>query len=101
MKYCPNCGTEIIFKTDICPNCKMELKETLTEKVDSSTTYGVWAIVLGVIPLLGWIVGGIGLKKAREFDNKKGQKLNIIGLIIATLCFFLNLYLVSNGYIVI
>ena len=98
MRYCKNCGQELFFETLICPNCKEEITEVIKEVSDSSTTYGFWAIVIGVIPILGWIIGGIGYKKAKEFNNKRGKILNIIGIIIASVSFLINFYLVSEGY---
>lgn len=63
MEYCKNCGQEIIFLTNICPNCKEPLKETVKDSIDNSVKIGIWAIVLGMIPLLGWIIGGTGIKE--------------------------------------
>lgn len=98
MKYCKNCGQEIIFDVQTCPNCKIHL-QTIEEETDSSTTFGVWAIILGLVPLFGWIIGGLGLKKAFQFNNKKGKLLNGIGIVLATISFLLNVYLMTNGYV--
>lgn len=100
MKYCKNCGKEIIFDMQICPYCKIEL-ETIEEETDSSTTYGTWAIILGIVPIFGWIIGGLGLKKAFQFNNSKGKLLNGIGIVIGTFSFLFNVYLVSNGNILL
>ena len=42
------------------------------------------------IPLLGYIFGGIGLKRAKE-NNGKGLGFSIAAIAIATVMFFINL----------
>lgn len=100
MKYCPNCGNELYFDVQYCPSCGFEVKKTNLNYSDSSSenqqdnSYKLakWAFFGGIfIPLVGWIVGSIALKKAKLFQNEKARKLAIAGIIIGTINFLINL----------
>lgn len=99
IKYCENCGEEIFFDTNICPNCKKPLNVVVGHSEDNSVKISVWGIVLSIIPILGWIFGYKGLKKANLYNNSRAKTLSIIAICLATLVFFVNLYLTANGYI--
>ena len=85
MKYCVNCGKEIDDNAYVCPNCgvKVATEENYKEKGNVFS----WLSFLGIlIPLLGWIFGGIGISKAQKL-NGKGLAPSIIGLIVSTAMF--------------
>ena len=90
--YCKNCGNQINDKAVICPNCGVRTSDVPDKKKkDSSILLGILSFAGYFIPLLGWILGGIGLSQAIRSKNKIGIVLCIIGLALATFMFFRNL----------
>lgn len=88
--FCKNCGKEIDDKAFVCPNCGVKVAEDEPKQKESNVFAGL--SYLGIImPLLGWIFGGIGLAKANK--TGKGAGLSIGGLIVTTVMFII--YLVS------
>lgn len=100
MMFCTHCGAKIYSEAVICPNCGCNTNSAALEKIlqpeDRVITqlrnYAYIAIIGGVLlPLLGWIFGGIGLAKAQNlsltndsFEVKEYKVYSIIALIIAT-----------------
>ena len=112
--FCRNCGKNIVDGGNVCPNCgtyvqrgtpapttapKATLKATPTatptaepKKEKQSNGMAVTGFVCSFLsPLLGWIFGGIGLKRAEERGGA-GKGLSTAALIIATANFAFNLY---------
>jgi predicted RNA-binding Zn-ribbon protein involved in translation (DUF1610 family) len=92
--FCKNCGKEIDSMAFVCPSCgvKTGSEEVRTTSESDGTTLGIIAIAGGwVIPLLGWICGGIGLSNAKKVDNSNGVALNIVGLVVSSIAFFVYL----------
>lgn len=99
IEYCKNCGQEIIFDTLVCPNCQQPLINTIKDSLDNSVKTGIFGIVLSIIPILGWIIGYRGLKKANLYNNKTGRLLNTISIFLGFISFFVNIYLYYKGYL--
>ena len=112
--FCRNCGKNIIDGGNVCPNCgtyaqrgtpapkaapKATLKATpkaAPKKEKQSNGMAVAGFLCSFLsPLLGWIFGGIGLKRAEERDGA-GKVLSTAALIIATANFAFNLYTVYS-----
>ena len=96
MKYCEKCGNELMDEAVICPKCGCVTGELPNSTADTRAPQGNGMAVAGFvcsffIPLLGWIFGGIGLGKAAKLGGK-GRGLSIAALIIATVLFFISLY---------
>ena len=73
MKYCTKCGSEILDDAVICPNCGCSVE---TKKNDETNGMAIAGFVCSFfIPLLGWIFGGLGLKKSKEINKGKGRQL--------------------------
>lgn len=104
--FCRNCGKNIVDGGNVCPNCGTYVQRgtpaptaapkaaptAAPKKEKQSNGMAVAGFVLSFFsPLLGWIFGGIGLKRAEERDGA-GKGLSTAALIIATANFALNLY---------
>lgn len=106
--YCSKCGNEIKDTDTICPNCgtptqiffdqygdNEKIEKTATDSLLGARILGILSIVLSfIIPLAGWILGGIGCSHANRWkytefakDARKAKLLNIVGLLTATLVF--------------
>ena len=102
MKTCKNCGHFMEDKQLYCEKCGElnEVKETQfnqTSNVVIKKTNGI-AIAGFVcsffIPLLGWIFGGIGIKKSKETNS--GYGLSLAAIIIASIGFVINFFLLME-----
>ena len=84
--FCKNCGKEIDNNAFVCPHCGVKVATAEPQKEETNVFAGL--SYLGIlIPLLGWIFGGIGLSKAKK--TGKGTGLSIGGLIVTTVCFII------------
>lgn len=84
--FCKNCGKMIDNNAYVCPHCGV--KVTVDEPKQETTNVFAGLSYLGIlIPLLGWIFGGIGLSKAQKTGT--GAGLSIGGLIVSTVMFFI------------
>lgn len=116
--YCSKCGYEIKENDTICLNCGAptqsfydqygdndKIEKTAADSLLGARILGILSIVLGlVIPLAGWILGGIGCSHATKWkysefakDARKAKLLNIIGLITTTLVFLFYLSLALSN----
>ena len=83
MKYCTKCGQEVMEEAGVCPPCGCGGG---TPKKDETNGMAIAGFVCSFfIPLLGWIIGGLGLKKSKE--TNKGRGLSVAALIISTVSF--------------
>ena len=95
--YCRKCGREIPYDSNVCPYCSEEVidgsKPQEYKRTNSMAIVGL--ITAFISPILGWIFGGIGLKRANE--GYGGKKIAILAIIIATISFAYNMYLFASG----
>lgn len=88
--FCRNCGKEISDNAAICMHCGAWTTEEQNAVVEKEAKNGM-AIAGFVcsffVPILGWVFGGIGLKKSGKL-NGKGKGLSIAAIAIATAMFF-------------
>ena len=99
--YCLNCGSKISEDDSYCPNCGFDLlyaedhdesrnKDRLPYEEPKKNVNGMAVagfVCSFVLPILGWIFGGVGL--ARSFKNGgKGSGLSIAAIIISCIMFF-------------
>ena len=105
MKYCEKCGTQVDETTSYCPICGNYMEPSIHNPNYSNTRsfgvekktngFAIAGFVLSfLIPLLGWIFGGVGLSNVKKCNSGKG--LSIAALIIATLNWFLS-FLINLG----
>ena len=104
--YCQKCGAEIADEAIVCPKCGCATGNTIqsanqmavpTEnEISSAKTMSILSIVLGfLIPLAGWILGGIALSKTNSMiangvvDERvaMSKSMSVVGLIVSTVIF--------------
>ena len=95
--YCRKCGKYIPDDSNVCQYCGEEVIVGFRPQ-DNQRTNGI--AIAGLItaflsPLLGWIFGGIGLKRANA--GYGGKWISILALIIATANFAFSMYMVTTG----
>lgn len=99
MKYCIHCGCEVVDDASVCLKCGSELSVPSTYKKSKSSYsfdggkngFAIAGFVCSFfIPLLGWILGGIGLNRANSTYGK-GKGLSIAAIIIASAMFVFNM----------
>ena len=99
MKYCKTCGAELLDSDAYCTKCGNPVEEKKPEATTEKKSNGMAVagfILAFFIPLLGWIFGGLGIKKSKEL-NGKGRGLSIAAIIIATVDFILTfIYYMNN-----
>ena len=103
MKYCRNCGSELKENANFCDICgasSQQIYQTHYNPNPSQYQYNerktnvmaiIGLITAFIIPLLGWIFGGIGLSNVKKCNSGKG--LAIAALIVATVNWLLGLLL--------
>ena len=90
--FCSNCGKELHDEAVVCPNCGvMTGKETsmYTSQAKQETNGMAIAgfVCSFLVPILGWVFGGIGLARASK-RNGKGKGFSIAALAISSVMFF-------------
>ena len=115
MRYCTKCGREMSDNDSYCRYCGAPAVMAANDLTPSSfnannntnTTNGnvleknnfaVAGFVLSfLIPVLGYVFGGLGLAKAIKSTNKKGFGLSIAALIISTVTLIISvIYYLKN-----
>lgn len=110
MKYCQQCGSELKENSNFCEICGARHQEVNQNHYNNDNQQLVYEkktnvmaiiglITAFLIPLLGWIFGGIGLSNAKKCNSGKG--LAIAALIVASVNWFLSfiLQLIEQGLI--
>lgn len=96
-RYCSHCGHRVHENAVVCVNCGCAI-EGATSSIqtgEKSKTNGMAIagfICSFLVPILGWVFGGIGLSKAGKMGGK-GQNLSIAAIAIASANFVLGLIL--------
>ena len=95
--FCSHCGKEASNNSAVCRNCGRLLAGThMDDYVNSGRDTNGMAIAgficSFIIPLLGWIFGGIGLARSRDCSGK-GAGYSIAAIVIATIHSFILLSL--------
>ena len=98
--YCKKCGEKLEEGFVCCPNCGTFIDEEQKEDyegqakfVEGNRSNGMAIagfICSFFVPILGWIFGGIGLKKSKELGGS-GKGLATAAIIIAFVTFILNI----------
>ena len=95
--YCRKCGRQIPDDANVCPYCGVDVITTNSyqeyKKTNGIAIAGL--ITAFVSPILGWIFGGIGLKRSN--NGYGGRGIAILALIIATINFAYSMYMVYSG----
>ena len=114
-KFCEFCGANISAKTSLMSRIAHEhltsstsvdekiniantpIAESATNTTTPAKKKGNICAIVGLIsafliPLLGWILGGIGLSKSKKTGSGKG--VAIAAIIVATIMFVVNLVII-------
>lgn len=91
MKYCQKCGTEIQDGTKYCPVCGALVGEEQNKKSGTNGVAIAGLICAFFIPILGWILGGIGYSKAQK-ENGNGKGIALAAIIVASINFVLGIF---------
>lgn len=81
MKFCPRCGNKISNEAVVCPYCGVQVgyMQSYARKTNGTAIAAI--ILTFFIPLIGLILGGIGLKKSHELNDGRG--LSIAAIVIS------------------
>ena len=94
--YCRRCGKEIPDDSLVCPYCGTRVVlDTNDAPLQNNTMAIVGLITAFISPILGWIFGGIGLKRSDNGYN--GRRIALLAIIIATINFGINIYMIATG----
>ena len=92
-KRCPRCGYTFSKNAKNCDSCGGRLVDCFDERppqynrVSSSSGDGCWLYgVSFLVPLVGFILGGIYISKG---DNDMGRNMIIAGIVSMVLCFII------------
>ena len=98
--YCKKCGTKLEDGFVCCPECGTFIDEEQKDDVEvkneyfegkQSNGFAIAGFITSFfVPILGWIFGGIGLKKSKELGGS-GRRLAIAAIIIAVFTFIFNI----------
>ena len=117
--FCPSCGTRAEERSAFEPygqgfeyNAAQQQYQyqsggnqpyEVQRDISSAQTFGIVAIIAGALGLclIGWIFAGLGLSKANrymlsinpqiQYEAHKAKKLNVIGLVVSSIIFFIML----------
>ena len=109
---CPYCGcpkpTHYTNGQPINPQMYNPQVTQFNSNVSSAKTLGIISIVLGIIiPIVGWICGGIGLSKSNSLvalnpaseEANNAKKLNTIGLIVTSAVYVIKIIISALVYV--
>ena len=94
--FCTKCGKELNDEAVICPYCgvptaNFAVVNNDVEEVPQTNGIAIAGFVCSfVVPILGWIFGGIGLARANK-RNGKGKGFSIAAIAIASVSFLVSL----------
>ena len=79
MKYCQQCGSQLVDQAVVCPNCGCTVQEPINQQEDKpSTGLNVLAFLF---PLIGLIMY-LSFKKTTPVRAKALEKWTLIGFIV-------------------
>ena len=101
MKYCSQCGAQLNDSDEYCHLCGSPTRSNSSTKVNNDYSFQNNYAIIGFItaffiPILGWIFGGLGIRKS--YETKNGYKLSIWAIVIATITFIWNIIVMYNKY---
>jgi len=88
MAFCQNCGQEVNENAYVCIHCGAIIQRVpiVKEKQpNDGTALGIIGLCFALfIPLVTWIVSGIGFSQAKQADNKSAKTMNLVALCVAS-----------------
>lgn len=92
-KFCSHCGRQINIAAVVCPycGCPVETAAPAQDRPSESNSMGIASIILAfLMPLVGLILGIVGLKNSADPRNVKNCKIGIgisIGMMVVSIVF--------------
>lgn len=88
MPFCRNCGQEVNENAYVCIHCGVLIQSVPIVKERQSndgTALGIIGLCFALfIPLVTWIVSGIGFSQAKQADNKSAKTMNLVALCVTS-----------------
>ncbi len=88
MPFCRNCGQEVNENAYVCIHCGVLIQgvPVVKEKQpNDGTALGIIGLCFALfIPLVTWIVSGIGYSQAKQTDNKNAKTMNLVALCVTS-----------------
>ena len=75
--HCPACGVATKDNQIVCTACGSSLKGSSTDGWSTGPYIGLLVLSF-IIPLVGWIYGGIQIKNAAEGSQRKNQAWHFV-----------------------
>ena len=100
-RYCTHCGHRVHEEAVVCVNCgcAVDGNRAATPAQQNGQTNGMAIagfVCSFLVPILGWVFGGIGLSRAAKM-NGKGKSLSIAAIAIASANFILS-FIINMSY---
>lgn len=85
---CQFCGKEVIEGAVFCPHCGLQIGHIVKRVAHSrKNRIAIAGFILAfIVPLLGWIFGGIGVVRSKYYEGK-GRELSFAAITIASMRF--------------
>ncbi len=113
--FCKNCGQQLDDNAVVCPHCGVatdNFKAAPAQQSAPVNGYAIAGLVLGligffgggylfcIVPLLGVIFSGIGLKKSKETGSGHGIAVGGLVVSIISLVFWIFIWAFAGGILI-
>ncbi len=114
MKYCSKCGNQVFDEAVICPKCGCEVEQKQnnyyqqpakkervvnyerTQERESPSMASTALLFAFLVPIVGIILGIIGMNKYRTQEyRKKCRTALIVGIVVQVVLFFFSIIVMS------
>lgn len=99
MKYCYNCGKEVLDEAVVCVGCGVSLKNMQNSQNDQKNLgYAVLSFFIPLVGLILWVVWS-DQYPLRSSSCKKGFLFGVLAYVVFIILYMLLIfYLIANGY---
>ena len=102
-RFCTHCGHRVHEQAVVCVNCGCAVDGNRAATPAQQNGQGNGMAIAGficsfLVPILGWVFGGVGLAKSKKL-NGKGKGLSIAAIVIASVSWFINFMITLSYYL--